>query len=102
MRGISEERLRQFRNDFADRSDKRLMEYVIREGCQELNQWMPIESAPKDREIIVAGKDVDIHFAIWHERSKCFIARQGFRFTVATHWMELPTAPELPEPPSGN
>lgn len=93
MRGISEERLRQFRNDFADRSDKRLMEYVIREGCQELNQWMPIESAPKDRHVL-------LHISVGPIDCRNFVGNAHDSLPwKPTHWQELPPSPELPEQP---
>lgn len=68
--------------------------------------WQPIETAPKDRNILVAGR-MAVFLARWddqqfHEHPKpYFVTQQSFgvgwnrdNSTKLTHWMELPELPE--------
>ena len=69
------------------------LKMVISE-CRELNQWQTIESAPKDREILVyAPAYQDLRFLIsvckWHESAGFCIDE----LRQPTHWMELPKPP---------
>lgn len=62
--------------------------------CQELNQWQLIETAPKDREILVYAPSYQglrslISVCEWHESAGFCIDE----LRQPTHWMELPEHP---------
>lgn len=50
--GISKERLVELKDNLSDNQSKLFMQLLIAE-CKELNPWLPIESAPKDRRILL-------------------------------------------------
>lgn len=91
MRGISEERLIYWFDLFVSKKRLQELEVVITliDECQELSPWMPIESAPKDRKILVY---------IPRTRSIMItIKREGDfdpKYHEPTHWKELPEPPK--------
>lgn len=93
MKYISEERLETLLNNTSYITANDLLRVLINE-CKELNQWQPIESAPKDREILVyAPAYQDLRFLIsvckWNESAGFCIDE----LRQPTHWMELPKPP---------
>lgn len=95
MKYISEERLREkFRSLYwSNGTEEELLKALINE-CKELNQWQSIETAPKDREILVyAPAYQDLRFLIsvckWNESAGFCIDE----LRQPTHWMELPKPP---------
>lgn len=100
MRGISEAQLKSITP--VDASEHRLLKYLIVTECQELNQWQPIESAPKDRQILTWSKEDGQNVtywstSLWVEKGGSWIiyeSRSDTWILYPTHWMELP-----PEPP---
>lgn len=103
MRGITEERLICWFDLFV--AKKRLNELeVIRtlmDECQEINQWQTIESAPKDREVLLfypclGGKIVNGNWLCLNEDLGYFYSAY-FSYTAEykpTHWMDLPEPPK--------
>lgn len=90
MRGISEERLMQWAEEYNNYASE---VSDLLEECQELNQWQPIESAPKDRPILFYyppryQRDEDT--LISSEPSNT----RAVEFRFATHWMGLPEPPK--------
>ncbi|MDF3062041.1 MAG: hypothetical protein K0S06_2150 [Microvirga sp.] len=62
--------------------------------------WRPIESAPKDQDIIVFSQrwgsliaEFSSEFGQWFPRMQCPVALHG-EDDGLTHWMPLPVAPE--------
>lgn len=95
MKYISEERLMEkFRSLYwSNGTEEELLKALINE-CKELNQWQSIETAPKDREILVyAPAYQDLRFLIsvckWNESAGFCIDE----LRQPTHWMELPKPP---------
>lgn len=72
--------------------------------------WQPIETAPRDRVILVgydseAGKKLEPHQRVyearWDERQQTWTSRNGFILhSHATHWMPFPPAPDATSPAS--
>jgi hypothetical protein len=69
-----------------------------------MDNWQPIETAPKDGTVILLGcpavgamKDPEsrrVFEGLWHKGQKTFTSVNGFLLlTVATHWMPLPDPP---------
>lgn len=81
MRGITEERLKEMIN-IGWRADYE----TILEECKELNTWMPIESAPKDRRILL--------FFIKGNCTVTGILREDIDKSNYSHWKELPEDPK--------
>lgn len=54
---------------------------------KELNQWRPIETAPKDRRILLLYQDGDVRKDWWHHESQ-----QSDNKIVA--WTEIPEPPK--------
>lgn len=92
MKYISEERLKEtlasFNNNFGDivEAKRCLLDYLLEFECTELNQWQPIETAPKDRRILLLYEDGDVRIDWWHHSS------QQDNKIVA--WTELPETPK--------
>ncbi len=83
MKGITEERLR----DLIEESRFPVtMGYLIHE-CTELNPWKPIESAPKDRPVLLYGGHVPC--------CQMFVGDANAAWSwQPTHWCELPEDPK--------
>lgn len=93
MKYVSEEVLREMleRNSFIretefERGFKHCLALLLELECKELNQWLPIEKAPKDEFLLMFipghGKEVMLHREIkmWSPKP--------------THYQELPEAPK--------
>lgn len=87
MKYISEERLREkFRSLYwSNGTEEELLKALINE-CKELNQWQSIETAPKDRRILLLYQDGDVRIDWWHHES------QQDNKIVA--WIEIPEPPK--------
>ena len=63
-------------------------------------QWQPIETAPKDSEILVwDGKDiwlVETEFGMYPKENGCGCCSSSVHYE-ATHWMPLPKPPKETE-----
>jgi hypothetical protein len=65
-------------------------------------EWQPIETAPRDRAIIliainVRGEGPTVYEARWNEISECFSGRNGFLLFDGAHaWRPLPAPPVEP------
>ena len=88
MRGITEERLKEMIN-IGWRADYE----TILEECKELNTWMPIESAPKDRRILLFYPDVGLQIGFWNVNFKDYSGAYLSQCSP-THWQELPEDPK--------
>lgn len=56
-------------------------------------QWQPIETAPKNTEVLMCWREHDC----WtYEVKEAINTRGGWMHGLATHWMPLPSAPEQP------
>ena len=95
MRGITEEKLKAIRDSGGMHGTTmwRLTECFV----EELNQWQPIESAPKDQNIWLYENDNSVgegyYSSIW---DKFVFITDKYDPINPTLWMPLP---ELPEPP---
>ena len=58
-------------------------------------QWQPIETAPKDRYLLVYGTGI-IGIACWSKRDQRWHAVGVDVVMTPTHWMPLPTPPRSP------
>ena len=95
MRGISEERLKELSLKYKSSLVKRLFIYLIAKECTELNAWQPIETAPKDRNILVYDPGYGNLVVIWSEFYNLWITVFGRKLTEPpTHWQELPKDPK--------
>ena len=84
MKYISKERLETLLNNTSYITANDLLRVLINE-CQELNPWQPIETAPKDRRILLLYQDGDVRIDWWHHESQ-----QGNKIVA---WMEIPETP---------
>lgn len=85
MKYISEERLAEIR-DSVRASQSKLFVHLLITQCKELNPWQPIETAPKDRRILLLYEDGDVRIDWWHHES------QQDNKIVA--WTEIPETPK--------
>lgn len=85
MKYISEEKLAEIKDIVTDGPSKLFVELLITQ-CKELNQWQPIETAPKDRRILLLYQDGDVRIDWWHHES------QQDNKIVA--WTEIPETPK--------
>ena len=90
MRGISEERLEQLKDESLYPG---VIESIIEE-CTELNPWLPIENAPKDRPIKIYDTGSGQVCVSWNEFYKCFTDPHGHQYLSSTHYQELPDEPK--------
>lgn len=100
MKGITEERLRELAMAPCD-SDTETLMWLLKLESKELNTWLPIESAPKDRQILLLWPDlgvmegewiVDVFWCDMWELTGCSMDDQP------THWQELPLDPVTNDP----
>lgn len=88
MRGISEERLIEVL-DAHGISKRQWLRHDLINECTELTPWWPIESAPKDRRILLFFPETEEY---------CKHTEVGFipewSANLATHWQELPDDPK--------
>jgi hypothetical protein len=93
MRGITEERLKFIFQSlyWCSEGCEDTLNKLLRE-CQEINPWQPIETAPKDRKVLLfyppTPRDEPktiIGYADWHN---------GYVSCNPTHYQELPKGPE--------
>lgn len=94
MRGISEEELKDMLREETRLDIKIALNYLIQQ-CKELNPWLPIENAPKNREILVYapphdGLDALKRICKWHESAGFCIDE----LRTPTHYQELPDDPK--------
>ena len=98
MRGITEERLNEILNDPEGDEfelEKEFLKFLIDNECKELNAWQPIETAPKDRNILVYDPGYGHLVVIWSEFYNLWITVFGRKLTEPpTHWQELPEDPK--------
>lgn len=76
---------------------ERLMQAKPEQAAQ---QWQPIETAPKDRRILMGRVGYSwVFFAIWDEHRAHWSTGTGPMefFANPTHWMPLPAAPQKPK-----
>ena len=91
MRGITEERLM----DLAEQSEYSRLLADLLDECTELNAWQPIETAPKDREILVYAPPYQdlkslTKIIAYHDSAGYCIDELRY----PTHWKELPEDPK--------
>lgn len=86
MKYISEERLAEIKDSIPDGQSK-LFVHLLMTECKELNPWQPIETAPKDRRILLLYEDGDVRIDWWYHESQ-----QSHNKIVA--WTELPETPK--------
>ena len=96
MRGITEESLRHVMkmHDMNDGKTSLIFSHLFNE-CTELNAWQPIETAPKDKNILVYDPGYGQLVVIWSEFYSLWITVFGRKLTqTPTHWQELPEDPK--------
>lgn len=60
---------------------------LLRDECTDLNPWLPIESAPKGRPVLLYGGHVPC--------CQMFVGHADANWSwQPTHWMELPEPPK--------
>lgn len=100
--GISKEQLEEalrllmadFGNHPNDPGVKTCLEGLLL-NCEELNPWLPIEQAPKDRLVLIYRKSVLVDCAQLDGYSNTWKDRGGIRIMgEITHYQELPEPPK--------
>jgi len=96
MRVITENRLKEvFSKLYWSRNDEKELFNALLSECAELNAWQPIETAPKDRNILVYDPGYGNLVVIWSEFYNLWITVFGRKLTEPpTHWQELPENPK--------
>ena len=96
MRGITEESLRHVMkmHDMNDSKTSLIFSHLFNE-CKELNAWQPIETAPKDRNILVYAPPYQdlkslTKIIAYHDSAGYCIDELRY----PTHWQELPKDPK--------
>lgn len=70
------------------------------EGLEpEITEWQPIETAPKDREVLLLylwshHKKPRVTSGRWLSHARAWTAEPWGRAILATHWMPLPDPPQ--------
>jgi len=59
-----------------------------------INQWRPIETAPKDGTEVLLFSVFDIGLCYWSDEMKCWTWGAGKKFLNPSHWMPLPEHPK--------
>lgn len=96
MRVITEERLKEvFSKLYWSRNDEKELFNALLSECTELNAWHPIETAPRDRNILVYDPGYGHLVVIWSEFYNLWITVFGRKLTEPpTHWQKLPEDPK--------
>ena len=96
MRVITEKSLRHVMkmHDMNDSETSLIFSHLFNE-CKELNAWQPIETAPKDREILVYAPPYQdlkslTKIIAYHDSAGYCIDELRY----PTHWQELPEDPK--------
>jgi hypothetical protein len=64
-----------------------------------MSEWQPIETAPKDRTILLWVPYDAWQVCAWDELHKEWVSTGGLSFdAVPTHWMPLPEPPAATQP----
>lgn len=85
--GISKERLIELRDGGSSPEFHRTLKWLVHNECTELNPWMPIESAPLNRKIMlfnIAAKSQVYDSCLYTEAYRKYYS----------HWKELPEDPK--------
>ncbi len=96
MRGITEERLKEvFSKLYWSRNDEKELFTALLSECTELNAWQPIETAPRDREILVYAPSYSElrclkQIISYHDSAGYYIDELRY----PTHRQELPGNPK--------
>lgn len=89
MYGISKEKLLEIKETAPDGQTKLFIQCLI-VMCTELNPWMPIEDAPKDRPIVLSYPELGAHDGCWIVDSwYCELSELTQSTEQPTHWCEL-------------
>lgn len=85
--GISKERLEEILQSNQCTFEREILDEIIKE-CTELNPWLPIEQAPKDRQVLLYVDKGPESYRQW-----VGYADNNWPW-LPTHWQELPGEPE--------
>lgn len=93
MEGISKEEINLI-IDFFNNSNltKQELTYQLYSRCKELDPWLPIENAPKDRELWLYCEQSGQFAGRYHAGTKEWSLRSGWT-CYPTHYKELPEDP---------
>lgn len=90
MRGISEKRLREIKEEYKHP----IFQYLFDE-CKELNEWKPIDTAPKDKWVLLHYPELGTHEGYWINGDwYCDMWELTGCSDIPTHWQELPEDPK--------
>ena len=105
MRGITEESLKALFDDYQHKFLYSQLEkmyephaimnilHMLVDECKELNAWQPIETAPKDKWLIVADASNSSYIGKFVSQYGRWYVDIGIH-VVPTHWQELPEDPK--------
>lgn len=96
MRGISKEELRRLRDHYFSLGINPVIDINnLIEQCKELNPWLPIENAPKDKPLLLFVKYPE--YIIEGSYNKDYEEWHDIDFNVIkpTHYQELPEGPVM-------
>jgi len=95
MRGISKEELRRLRDHYFSLGINPVIDINnLIEQCKELNPWLPIENAPKDRRLLLHVGEPVIG---WFNNIKNVWRSTDSNKLYPTHYQELPDDPKEQE-----